>query len=258
MRITDSGQDFGIASGDESGGTHTSRTIMLADLRTLLAALPKEASHEDYRSAVLDDNVIGKGSLSSRQRSFRYLRELYLLDPNRLVFRALRDIWDLDPPGQPLTAMLSALAHDPALRATSKAVLPLSLGARVSSRDLEDAVQRRFDNSYSASIANKIGRNSASSWTQSGHLEGRTNKTRSKALATAGSTAYALLLGHICGQRGQALFGTLWAKTLDATSAEAHGLAAAASARSWLEYKRFGDVVEVGFRWLLRDFEAEE
>lgn len=251
-------QEFGsgIVAGDQSGGTHTSRTIMLADLQALLAAVPADAPHEDYRSAVINDNVVGKGSLSGRQRTFRYLRELYLLDPGQLLFRAMRDLWDLDSAGQPLLAMLSALARDPALRATSGAVLPVGAGTTVTSHDLEEAVQQHFGHSYSDSIANKIGRNAGSSWTQSGHLEGRSNKRRTKALATPGSTAFALLFGHLSGQRGQGLFATLWARTLDANSAELNGLAGAASARGWLEYKRFGEVVEVGFKWLLRDTEG--
>lgn len=246
---------WGIADGLESGGTHTSRTIMLADFRAVLAAVPAEAPYEDYRSAVIEDNVIGKSSLNSRQRSFRYLRELYLLSLDQLLFRAMRDLWDLDTAGQPLVAILSALAHDPALRSTSNAVLPIGTRSSVTSHDLEDAVQKHFNHSYSDSIANKIGRNAASSWTQSGHLEGRVKKIRMKALATPSAIAYALLLGHLSGQRGQGLFDTLWTKTLDVDSAEMNGLAAAASARGWIEYKRFGDVVEVGFKWLLRDLE---
>src|SRR4051812_284428 len=63
-----------------SGGAHTSRTMMLAELRTLLASTLEEATRDHYRHAVLEDNVLGKRSTSSRQRSFRYLRELYGLD----------------------------------------------------------------------------------------------------------------------------------------------------------------------------------
>lgn len=224
---------------------------MLADLKTLLALVPADASTGTYRSAVVDDNVLGKRSQSGRDRSFRYLRELYLLDKGQVLFRALRELWDLDPAGQPLIAMLSALARDSALRATSDAVLPLKVGEAVESKDLEASVQARFGNSYSPSVANKIGRNAASSWTQAGHLEGRSRKTRVRANHTPGATAFALLLGHLDGKRGTELFSTLWARTLDASPTELRRLAAAASARGWIEYKASGDVVEVGFRRLL-------
>lgn len=152
--------------------------------------------------------------------------------------------------------MLSSLAHDPALRATADAVLPLPRGAPVSSHDLEEVLQQHFDHSYSDSIANKIGRNAASSWTQSGHLNGRAKKTRSQAEATPGAAAYALLLGHLTSQRGAGLFETLWARTLDRGTSEMYNLAAAAGQRGWLEYRQAGNVIDVGFRWLLRETEA--
>jgi hypothetical protein len=242
-----------IVSGEESGGTHTSRTIMLEDLRSLLRSVPADARFSEYAEAVIDENVLSKSTNQSRRRSLRYLRELYLLDKNELPFRALRDLWELDPAGQPLIAMLSALARDPALRSTADTVLRTQIGGSVASADLEQAVQKQFHHSYSQPIANKIGRNTGSSWTQSGHLQGRAKKVRVKAVATPGSVTYALLLGRLSGQRGMGLFKTLWCRALDASSAELHGLAGAASARGWIEYKRFGEVVEVGFRWLGRD-----
>ena len=245
-----------IAEGQESGGTHTSRTMMLADLQTLLGTVPADARHEVYKTAVIEDNVLGKGSESSRKRSFRYLRELYLLDPAQILFRALRDLWDKDPQGRPLLAMLSSLARDSSLRATTEGVLPLPRGAPVSSHDLEDVLQQHFDHSYSDSIAFKIGRNAASSWTQSGHLKGRTRKVRSKAEPTPGATAYALLLGYLTDQRGVGLFDTLWADTLDRGTSGLHNLAVAAGQRGWLEYRQAGNVIDVGFRWLLRETET--
>ncbi|MBA2725891.1 MAG: hypothetical protein H0U53_07875 [Actinobacteria bacterium] len=229
---------------------------MLPDLRVLLAEVEADAGFDDYRTAVLDENVLGKRSLTSRQRSLRYLRELYSLDLSQLTFRPLRDLWAIDPAGQPLLAILSAVSRDSTLRATAEVVLPAQAGTHIASHDLEKAVEAAFPGAYSQSVANKIGRNTASSWTQSGHLDGRSYKTRTKAVATPGSAAYALMLAHLTGTRGHGLFESVLARTLDATSAELHALAGAASARGWIEYKRFGDVIEVGFRWLLRDEES--
>ena len=72
--------------------------------------MPTQAA---YERAVLDDNVLGKDTVGARQRTLRYLRELYLLRPDSLLFRALRDLWTDDPAGQPLLAGLCALARDP-------------------------------------------------------------------------------------------------------------------------------------------------
>ena len=244
---------FSIVERHHSGGAHTSRTITLPDLRVLFAEVPADAGFDEYRSAVVDENVLGKATLTGRQRSLRYLKELYGLDPGLPSFKALRGLWDLDRPGQPLLAMLSALSRDPGLRATADVVVAAQPGTRVSSDDLEKAVRTEFPDSYSSAVANKIGRNAASSWTQSGHLLGRSNKMRTKALATPGATAFALVLGHLTGTRGNGLFETLYATVLDRTTPELHALAGEASARGWIEYKKFGEVVEVGFKRLLPD-----
>ena len=87
---------------------------MLAELRELLAATPVNATMHDYQHAVLDGNVLGKPSTASRQRSLRYLRELYGLDLADDSFRVLRTLWDYDVAAQPLIALSSALVRDAA------------------------------------------------------------------------------------------------------------------------------------------------
>ena len=191
----------GLVDERRNGGAHTSRTILLSELTAVLAVVSPDAPQDTYRTAVIEDNVLGKKTLNSRQRSFRYLRELYALDPDTLLFRALRDLWESCPTDQPLLAMLCALARDPSLRATAAAVLPLSQGEAVTADDLARALMDRYPGIYIDAVANKVGRNAASSWTQSGHLIGRTGKTRIRAACGPAAVAYALLLGAPRGRR---------------------------------------------------------
>lgn len=239
-----------------SGGTHTSRTIMLDSLHNLLVACPADASAVDYRQAILEDNVLGKKTLNSRQRTHRYLRELYALDPGVLTFRALRDLWAADVEAQPLVAMLSALSRDPSLRATSAGVLPRPVGEQVTAAELEDALMERYPGNYSHAIANKVGRNAASSWTQSGHLKGRSPKVRAKAECRPPAVAYALLLGHLEGAAGEGLFTSFWAEVLDASAEVLYEQAFAASQRGWIEFRHGGGVTDVGFSHLLRNADS--
>ena len=105
-------------------GTHGSRTIMLAELRLLLGACQASASLEEYRSAIVDENVLLKKTVITRKDSFRRLRELYSLNKNTLLFRALRDLWDDDMQVQPLLALLCAVARDPLLKGTAEMISP--------------------------------------------------------------------------------------------------------------------------------------
>jgi hypothetical protein len=249
-----------IVPKDVSGGTNTSHTIVVGALEALLDAVPLAAAAAEYEQAVLEENVLGKNTDGARRRTFRYLRELYLLRPDSLLFRALRDLWPVDPSARPLLAGLCALARDAVFRASGPAIIGATAGDAIASADLAGAVGERFPGNYGEGTLAKIGRNTSSSWEQTGHLAntGRTSKVRTQATCRPSNVAFALLLGHIEGLRGQALFTTLWARVLDHPTSQVMDLADSASRQGLLELRAAGGVVEVGFRELLRPFDSEQ
>ena len=101
---------------------------MLADLKTLLAAVPKGATNAEYRSSITEENILGKKTLSTRRLSGQRLSEVYGLGAEIPVFRLLRFFWDIDLEGKPLLGLLCAVARDPLLRLTASAILPLRPG----------------------------------------------------------------------------------------------------------------------------------
>ncbi len=234
-------------------GTHSSRTMMLEELQLLLAACPPSADEEAYRTAVVDENVLLKRTHSTRAKSFRHLHELYALSPEVLIFDVLRDLWDETPDAQPMLALLCALARDPSLRSTADTVLTLPPGTAVTSQMLTDAATQAYPGLAKVTTLATIGRNAGSTWTQSGHLSGRTDKRRVRAQSHPTSLAYALLLGHLCGARGDRLFDTLWTRALDQPIAILQEQAALASRQGWLEYRRTGAVTEITFEHFLRN-----
>jgi hypothetical protein len=248
-----------IARGDRSGGATTSHTIVVPALQLLLAEVGTHASASDYERAVLEDNVLGKGTIGSRQRLLRYLRELYILRTDSLLFRALGDLWTDDPAGQPLLAGLCALARDSVFRASAQPIFDSDPGDEVTSPALAEAVAKAFPNSYSDLTAAKTGRNTFSSWEQTGHLRSiaRTNKVRQRAVCTPSTIAFALFLGHLEGVSGAPLFDTLWTRALDRPQAHLVDMAVVASQRSLIEFRHSGGVSEVRFTDLLRPMEGQ-
>ena len=244
-----------VVPASESGGAHTSRTMMLTELTAVLGATPISATKGELNAAVIEGNVVGKSTLNGRRRVYRYLRELYALDPAVLSFRALRDLWDVDLHAQPLLALLSALARDPLLRATAGLIVDAPLGATVTAGDLAAAVEAAYPDAYNEGVAAKIGRNAASSWTQAGHLVGRINKKRARVECRPAAVAYALLLGYSERRRGDMLFDTLWCRVLDTSKDGLVEQAMRASQRGLLEFRHGGGVTEVGFHLLLRPLE---
>lgn len=247
--------DTALADGfrRDSAGVHDSRTIMLAELRRLLATCGADAAPAAYRAAVVDENALLKRSIATRQNTLRRLRELYALDPAVPLFRAPRDLWDAEAAAQPLLALLCAVARDPVLRATADTVVAAPQGEEVTSARLAQAVAEAFPGRYNERLTALVGRNLASSWQQSGHLRGRLHKVRAVACCRPASAAYALFQAYLYGDRGNGLFASPWCRLLDAPPYAVQEMAATASREGWLELRRAGDVVDVAFRHLLRN-----
>lgn len=249
-------EDLGFRSGQK--GVHNTRTMMLADLEVLLDEVPATASKADYRSVIVDENLLAKNTHSTRKYSARRLAELYGLDPEIPVFRTFRHYWGVaSEEGRPLLAVLLALARDPILRLTADPILSMEVGEAFDKTVLQDVIAAETGERFSETSIKKISRMTGSSWTQSGHLEGRYNKTRQHPVCTAANTAYALLLGYMTGVRGALLFDTFWTHVLDANDHDVHERAKAASRRSLLTYRNAGGVIEVDFSMILTQDEQE-
>lgn len=247
--------DDDIVDGSSPGGANISASMLLPALQTLLASAPSNAEFAAYQRQAIDYNVLGRETFEGRRRTFRALREMYLLDRQRILFRGLRDLWDEDPVSQPLLAGLSVLARDSSFRATAQLVLGTRPNNSISNAMMADVLIAAFPG-YSRSTAEKVGRNTSASWGQMGHLVGRTNKVRALVVATPASMTYAMFLGYLQGRRGGALLDSEWVAFLDVAPGEREAIAMDAARKGYLEYKTGGNVVEVGFRHLLRPTEG--
>ena len=236
---------IGFRRGDV--GTHTSRTIMLAELTALFDAVPTTASEVDITTAIRHANCLSKSTTSTRRLTHQRLSELYALDPHVPVYRVLRRLWSLEPSGRPLLALLVAIARDPMLAASAPAVVLLPIGADFARGPMKDAIRAAIGDRLSDAILDKVVRNAASSWTQSGHLAGRSIKTRQKVTATPATAALALYLAHAAGFRGPQLFAGAWGKLLDTDPGAIRSLAIEAKRAGLIEIRAAGDVVDACF-----------
>lgn len=225
-----------------SVGTHSSRTLMFSELVAVLAHTPAGADREDYKRGVVEDNCLGKSTASTRRLSFQRLSELYALDPQVGVFRLLVRLWSTDAGSRPHLALLVALARDPLLRASAVAIAALQPGDEFSRSEAEAAVRAVTENRLNDNILAKVVRNCASSWAQSGHLQGRTFKVRQPVRPHYVSVTMALALGYLAGFRGEALFTSGWIEILDLDPAAARALALE-SKRAGLIDLRFSDKI---------------
>lgn len=247
---------FGFRSG--RGGAHGARTMMLGELRALLTFVDDaNAPRETYIEAIEIHNCLGKRSGRTRKITARHLIELYALAPDTTLFRSLLFFWKRDEEGQPLLALICAYARDAILRISSPFILPAYEGDKVMREALEEFLDALEPGRFSKATLKSTAQNINSTWTQSGHPMGKVKKVRTRANATAGSTAYALFLGYLEGIRGEALFLSEYTKLLDCSVDRAIELAEEASRRGWIVFKRVGRVIEALFPGLLTEQEME-
>jgi hypothetical protein len=238
--------DLGFRFGDK--GTHTSRTMMLEELRLVFEVCPINAKRDTYAEAILGDNCLSKRTVATRKSSLQRLRELYGLDLNILLFRALRRYWELEEKRRPLLALLTALARDPLLRLTAAPILRMRPGEVLAQQQLTDAIRTGVHGRLKDNTLGKVVRMTASSWTQSGHLHGRRRKIRQHVRPTPVVTTYALWLGYILGMRGMGLFESFWAEVLDVPAGDLISQAMDARRLGLLDSARR----EVSYRFHLR------
>ena len=232
-------------------GTHTSRTIMLHELRLLIESCPEDANRDTYLTAIHESNCLGKRTAATRKLSSQRLSELYALNPDVLLFRVMRRCWYAYSDGCALLALLLALARDPLLRLTAPPVLRMEPGEELARQQMKDALRRAIGERLNESTLDKVIRNTSSSWTQSGHLKGRGRKVRQRVAATPLATAYALFVAYTAGIRGMALFESLWAKALDASTSDLKDLAVDARRLGFLDMSQSGGVIDVSFSRLV-------
>ena len=66
------------------------------------------------------------------------------------------------------------------------------------------------------------------------------------------------MVGYLCGARGTLLFESYWAALLDTPEPTMDSYAFSAAQRGWLDYRRLGNVADIGFSFLLRPDTGQE
>lgn len=240
------------------GSTHSSRTMMLDELQRLLATVSSPDAHRDeYVSAIETDNCLRKRSAKTRTLTRRHLIDLYALDPNTTIFRLLRFFWNRDPESQPLLALLCAYSRDTFLRLCTPLILEQEQGTRLQPAALEKLIDEAFPGRFSPGTLRSTALNINATWTNSGHLMGRTKKIRRKANPGIGAVSYALSLAYLHGLRGEALFESTFIRMLDCSKEHALNMTLQASQRGWLVFKRLGNITEISFPQLLTAQEVD-
>lgn len=238
-------------------GPHAARTMMLDDLRLLLAHTPEGAPRAAYAEAVINANVLGKATKKARELALRHLTTLYGLDAANPIFRALHRLWPLNTSAQPLLSLVAALARDPLLRGSASFILDKPIGTPVPREGLEAFLATKYPDRFSPASLKSFAQNIAGSWTAAGYLHGHRGKTRSQPVLQPEAVTLSLFLGFLEGRTGQRLFTSSWMKYLGGSATELEALAKSAAHRGLLVFMHSGGVKELRFPGYLSSAEEK-
>ena len=232
-------------------GGHMARSMMLDEMTALTSTVPVEASLENYRQAILEDNTLGKPTYSSRQKSYRHLFELYGLDPSKALFAALRHLGKAEPTSLPLLALVCTFCRDAQLRQSFSMVDRLFAGEKLSRIDMETHLEEGFPDRFSEKMKKSLAQNVNTTWTVAGHLKGRSTKTRSFPTPHPAATVYAMFAGYLLGLRADNLVQSVFGRLIAPDTALILQHLAQAASRGWIRFRHAGGVMETDFSPLM-------
>lgn len=228
-------------------GAHAARSMMINELKLLFEATDISASYQDYKQAIINQNVLQKATQNSRKITLRHLKDLYGLSPEIIIFNTFRQWWDVSEDSQPVLALQLAVARDPLLRGSVDTILQHSLGEIITRNDIEAYLASDDPDRFSPASLTSFARNINGTWTQAGYLIGKSKKTRTQAKVSFVNTAFALFLAQCQDLSGQRMFNSQWCKLLDQEQEALYHLAYTASLKGLLSFKHASDVIEVTF-----------
>ncbi|WP_394227585.1 hypothetical protein [Paracoccus marcusii] len=228
------------------GGTHQSKTMMLEELEGLLGTGYRTS--EALKASVVDDNSLGKTTVSTRRLTYRHMSSLFGLVDQPVLTKVLFKLWSADREGHRLLALLVSLARDPILRDTATVVLMGSVGQNLQRPLFETALSSAHPNRFSEKMTRSLAQNCASTWTQSGHLLGAVRKVRQRVSPSPSAVALAALLATVAGFGGPSILSSMWMQVLDLSPDQAFDHLRRAEALGLARVRSAGEVTEIAIR----------
>jgi hypothetical protein len=247
---------FGFSNNSVSG--HAARSMMFSEMCALFGVLPTQVTKEGFTAAIVEDNILGKATLSSRKNSLSHLVELYGLDRGQALFRVLWDLGHADVDSLAQLCLVCAYARDPQLRVSFELIRSLRLGEVLDRAKMEQRLEHGFPGRFSPILIESIAQHVNTTWTVAGHLAGKVKKTRRLPEPRPVSAAYAMFVGYLTGLRGERLLESDYAALVSSNRSQLQAALSLASARRLLSLKQAAGIVEFDFSNLLTPAEKTQ
>lgn len=250
-------QNNSLGFTEASSGGHTARSMMFREMSALVSSMPLSLTIDDFATAIIDENVLDKPTLSSRKKSLRHLVELYGMDPSKVLFRVFWQFGHSDLDSLPQLCLACVYARDPQLRQSFELIRTLRLGEVLERTVMEQHLENGFPGRFSPAMKKSMAQNVNTTWTFGGHLSGKKKKVRQLPEPRPNSAAYAMFVGYLTGLRGERLLDSKFAALVTSNRSQLQTALSLASARGLLSLKQAAGIVEFDFSNLLNPSEQE-
>lgn len=235
--------------GFSTGGAISSRTAMLEEFEVLMASVSGDGNASCFRHAILEENVLHKATASNRDKTYKFLRRLYALDPEVCLFRVLQQLYPLATGDSRLLVGLLAMAREPILRNCLDKVFEVPVGDAIGRQFFEDWIRVHAPGQYSESMYISFSHNLYASFYQLGYLGESVGKARTRIRPKVGvvSATYAAFLDWLQGMNGVTLLQGMFSTTLNLGFDEHIQLLTTAGRQGLLKAAYSGGVLELSF-----------
>ena len=233
---------------------HHSRTIMFQELQRVLDF----GIEDDSYQTSMEQNVLSKNTSSNQEKTNWYLKKLYRFDLNDNEFLCLKYFWINTPlEYKPLLALVCSIANDFLLRESISVVMNTTLGEKVEIEKFEMNIEAYHPDRFSKKSKRSNAQNIASSWKQTGFIQGRMKNIRVRPELSYQVIAFALIIGYLKGLRGDFLVTSNLVKALDVPSSKLKDYISEAASHDLLKFQSSGNVNTFSFKQLIENLELD-
>gem|GEM_PF-853859 len=227
---------------------HTSRTMMYTELEKVMAY---SLDGDDFMEA-LHINVTGKKSNSGVEKTSKYLKQLYGFDNDYPLFLAFKYFWKTsESTEKPLIAFVYAINQDDLLAKSIEVLQNTKPGEKAAIELFEEMIEKYYPNQYSANTRRSMAKNMASSWKQSGFIEGKVKNIRVQPYISYRVAGFAFFLAYLKGYRGDFIWNNNGVKALCLPENKLRELAIECARKDFMQYQYAGSVTAISFTNLL-------
>lgn len=224
------------------------RTIMVDELQILFQYCPEmNTTFKQYNAAIVDENCLGKVSMSARKLTSGYLRKLYSLDCNNPSFLAFKTLWQKKDCNRNLLAMQCANNSDVVVHNSVDFFISKSIDETITTEMTKAWVEATYPSRFSNVSACSIAKDLNSSWAQAGFFHGTRPRKRIRVKVEIANAVYAFFLAYSEGLRGMNLLENDHTRLLEKDKGELVSLAIAAAQQGLLVFRHLKDVIDMQF-----------